>query len=78
MIKWDEGDEKFMGYKNLVCVMNNRNYGSIISMLFFKPENIIFIIDEDSEKDDNYEQISKFFRINYPHVHCSKRCEKYQ
>ncbi|MCM1991978.1 Card1-like endonuclease domain-containing protein [Oceanirhabdus seepicola] len=65
-----------MGYKNLVCIMNNRNYGSIISMLFFKPENIIFIIDEDMESNENYEQISKFFKINYSHINCSRRCVK--
>lgn len=65
-----------MGYKNLVCIMNNRNYGSIISILFFKPENIIFIIGEDEESYEHYEQISKFFTINYPHINCSRRCVK--
>ncbi len=65
-----------MGYKNLVCIMNNRNYGSIISMLYFKPKNIIFIIDGDKESNDHYEQISKFFRINYPDINCSRRCVK--
>ncbi|WBW97439.1 Card1-like endonuclease domain-containing protein [Oceanirhabdus sp. W0125-5] len=64
-----------MGYKNLVCIMNNRNYGSVVSMLFFQPENIIFITNED-DNSNNYEQISKFIENNYGHIHCSKRCVK--